>query len=51
MLPYGGPGWTRTNAVSFVGDLQSLALAARHTDPYIKTLNPIQAIYGAYGGN
>ena len=31
----GGPGWTRTNDVSYVTDLQSAAVAAMHTDPYI----------------
>ena len=30
----GGPGWTRTNDVSNVTDLQSAAVAAMHTDPY-----------------
>ena len=33
-LLYGGPGWTRTNDVSNVTDLQSAAVAAMHTDPY-----------------
>ena len=31
---YSGPSWSRTNGVSIVGDLQSLALASRHIDPY-----------------
>ncbi len=31
--PIGGQGWTRTNDVSSVTDLQSAALAARHTYP------------------
>ena len=30
----GGPGWTRTNDVSNVTNLQSAAVAAMHTDPY-----------------
>ena len=31
---FGGSGWTRTNGVSKVTDLQSAAVAAMHTDPY-----------------
>ena len=31
---FGGLGWTRTNDVSNVTDLQSAAVAAMHTDPY-----------------
>ena len=30
----GGSGWTRTNGVSNVTNLQSAAVAAMHTDPY-----------------
>ena len=29
-----GPGWSCTSDVSYVGVLRTLALAARHTDPY-----------------
>ena len=31
---FGGAGWTRTNGVSYVTDLQSAAIAAMHTTPY-----------------
>ena len=30
----GAPGWNCTTGVSYVTDLQSAALAARHTDAY-----------------
>ena len=35
---FGGPGWTRTNDVSYVTDLQSAEIATIHTDPYEKNI-------------
>ena len=32
--PFGGPGWTRTNGVSYVTALQAAAIATMRTDPY-----------------